>query len=332
MKNLLCHSISPYRVVLVALGLLLGGFASGNDEQSQSEPVMGYVKLNCKGEGQQFESKILMLQSDDPIYWSWHIVGSKRKCENIHENMEEMVIVGTRLPSVNFNSASFSGLPRSRFTMHVMGSLKRWSDEAWVDAMNETQACWRQKARAEGVEFLAQDFLINVNWELAGQGETEFNRDDMSFESIEINPTVIGNEAYRHKHYFYTDLVYTLIHESIHAERLVEGSYALHPVDGGFDIVRDEREVQKLAFNRYFDIYGKKPPFKYMSDGQFTRKVKKYDRLRRELQQLLDENKPAKNKKRIDSKKLEIEAEVAKLNQGVKNGDYNWKNDKIETC
>lgn len=318
-----------FRILLLCLVVGWGQWAFVDDEDDSEGPVMGYEDLNCEGDGVRFESLVVMLQSNDPVYWSWHIEGSKRKCKNVE--MEEMVVTGTRLPTVSFSSASFSGSATSSFTRHVLHSLTRWSDEAWVNAMNDAQACWRRKARDADVKFLDQEFTVNVNWELWGQGETIYDPSDMSFQSIEINPDVIGAEASRFKHYFYTDLVYTLIHESIHAERLVEGTYYTHPEHGYFDQVYDEREVQKLAYQRYWDIYGKQPPFKYMSDREFNQSVRKYNRLKEEFMDLVNEN-DLSNEERIEEKKKEIKAEAAKLNRGVKNDDYYWRDDKIDTC
>ena len=95
--------------------------------------------------------------------------------------------------------------------------------------------------------------------------------------------------------------------------------------------MREEREVQKLEYDRYEEIYGKRSPFKYMSDKDFEGRVKRYDRLNKQLIDLVNENNP-RNNTRIEWLKEQIREEAARLNQGVKNDDYNWKEDKISGC
>ena len=242
-----CKNKSLVPLLVFVLLFCFGATAENTD--SESRPVIGYQELDCQGESQEFESETL-LQKGTELYWSWHPVDDPESCSNLE--MEEIVVYGQKIPDVFFTPL---------IVPSVLSSIdfNEWSKRRWNKAIRETQNCWRKKAREAGVSFHKKKFKIEVDWSLQSQGLTvRREKADGSWvlDGIFINPRVIGEEASVHNHWFYTDFVYTIIHETIHAERLITEEFIDH-------VILEERKVQELAFDRYKDIYGKQPPFSY---------------------------------------------------------------------
>ena len=120
--------------------------------------------------------------------------------------------------------------------------------------------------------------------------------------------------------------MYTIIHETIHAERLFNEKF----LD---DTIMEEREVQELAYKRYKAIYGKEPPFHFKEKDELKQEMiaRGFDSLSKEYTALSNSTDP-KDQQRFHDVINQLTELSYELMRGVPNRDYDKDRDKIDRC
>ena len=332
-ETAMSKSVLGFSVLGITLSLMLLPHAFAEKDKEEEEyrgPVIGYKDSDCTGESKRFKSKN-HLQRGNVLYWSWHPPDDESDCTNLLVE-HGSVIYGKRLRRViytDYLSPSILG----------MVNMRRWRDSDWRSAMRDTQACWQRKARARNVAYGKGRYSLKLDWNLGASGEAriDWKKEPPKFDGIYINPQAIGYGATSAdpKHWYYTDFVYTLIHETIHAERFFSGEYIrLRENSSTPHMVWEEREVQELAYNRYKAIYpNKEPPFSFKTVDELEKEMEEtgwYD-LSEEWARLKDSTDP-KDVEEFRKVDADLMALAYQLMQGVDNDDYDMSEDRIDPC
>lgn len=326
-------AIVKFALLPFALSLALCPQALAEKDKEEEEyrgPVIGYKDSDCTGESKRFKSKN-RLQRGNVLYWSWHPPDDESDCTNLPVE-DGSVVYGKRLRRViytDYLSPSILGMVKMRM----------WRDSEWRSAIRDTQACWQRKARARNVAYGKGRYNLTLTWNLGAQGYTEidWNEEPPIFKRIHIDPQAIGYGATSAdpKHWYYTDFVYTLIHETIHAERFFSGKY-IRSSEGSstLHMVREEREVQELAYRRYKAIYpNKEPPFSFKTVVELEQEMEEtgWNELSKKWVRLKNSTDP-KDVEEFQKVDADLTALSYQLMQGVENKAYDKSQDRIDPC
>lgn len=304
-------------VLLLALVFCTISFTDDDEEG----PILAYTDHNCQEENPVAFELLNAMYKDDQAYWSYvHANDQKQTCHRF--TIDEMVIVAKRrsirtvfydTPLSTLHSLARSAYSGGRYFPQL------WSEEAWLESFREIDACWKAQARNAGL------YIPNVEYEFKNPTLEEASEHDYApgtavykDGSVTIYINVVSVLGYARQS-FYNYYVETIIHEAIHAERMLGGN-------ADPDDIWEEWFVQWRTYDRYKQIYGVEPPSKPLEWPEFNNLHIERNRLKIEIEFAREERNEAR------AKSLEATLEAHEQNMKKSPGNNLYTGQEIPKC